>query len=123
LPFYHGCPNVYEYFPEESLITVDIGKPDEAIEIIQRAIRDSEYEKRVKGISEARRLVLEKYGIFAVVSKLVADLNSIATKSNNAKQGQILSRRAHRMANISNALSYAYEMLAIQIRHKINNFK
>jgi hypothetical protein len=123
LPFYHGCSNAFDYFPEESLIPVDIGKSDEAIEIIQRAIRDSEYEKRVKAISEARRLVLEKYGIFAVVSKLVAELHSITTESNNAKKGQILSRRAHRMASISNALSYARDMLAIQIRHKITNFK
>jgi hypothetical protein len=123
LPFYHGCSNAFDYFPEESLIPVDIGKSDEAIEIIQRAIRDSEYEKRVKAISEARRLVLEKYGIFSVVSKLVAELHSITTESNNAKKGQILSRRAHRMASISNALSYARDMLAIQIRHKITNFK
>ena len=121
LPFYHGCPNVFDYFPEESLIPVDIGKPDEAIEIIKRAVRDSEYEKRTKAIGEARRLVLEKYGIFSVVSKLIAELHTKTPESNNAKPDQILSRRAHRIASISNAVSYVRDMLAIRIRHKTIN--
>lgn len=123
LPLYHGCPNVFDYFPEESLIPIDIGKPDDAIEIIQRAVRDSEYEKRVKAISEARRLVLEKYGIFAVVSKLVSELHSKKTESNNANQGLILSRRAHRMNNISNMMTYLAEMFMNRIRHQSQKLK
>lgn len=71
LPFYFGCPNAADYFPEESFIPIDIFDPDGAYEIIQRAIRDNEYEKRLPHILEARRLVLEQYNIFAVLSRAI----------------------------------------------------
>ena len=47
LPFYFGCPNIADYFPEESYIPIEIGKFSESLETIQRAIRDKEYEKRL----------------------------------------------------------------------------
>lgn len=69
LPFYFGCPNAKDYFPAQSFIVIDIFDLDGAYDIIQQAIKNNEYEKRLPYILEARRLVMEQYNIFAVLSR------------------------------------------------------
>src|SRR6185436_3361227 len=44
-PIYYGCPNIYDYFPKNSLSVIDIEKPDEAIEKIKGIIRSNTYEE------------------------------------------------------------------------------
>ena len=36
-PIYYGCTNILDYFPEESLILIDINKPSDAISTIKKA--------------------------------------------------------------------------------------
>ena len=69
LPLYAGCPNVFDYFPKDSVIPIDINDPKSAAETIRRAIDENAYEKRLPAILEARKLVLEKYNLFAVISR------------------------------------------------------
>lgn len=71
LPFYHGAPNANEYFPQDSFIPINIHDFEGSLKIILRAIEDGEYEKRIESIKQARRLVIEEYHTFAVVSKIV----------------------------------------------------
>lgn len=83
LPFYYGCPNATEYFPAESFIPIDIDDIDRSYEIISRAIRDNEWQKRLEYILEARRRVLEEYNLFAVLSREIkaqhgSDLSPVA---------------------------------------------
>lgn len=84
LPFYFGCPNAKDYFPEQSFIAIDIFDVNGAHEIIQQAIKNNEYEKRLPYILEARRLVMEQYNIFAVLSREIAlRHNKSETKTTN----------------------------------------
>ena len=69
LPLYCGCPNVTDYFPADSVITIDIDDVDGTVRKIIEAIRNNEYDKRLSSIKEARRRVLEKYNFFAVISR------------------------------------------------------
>ena len=71
LPIYHGCTNVEDYFPEESLIRIDIGDFPSALRRIREAIANQEYEKRLPYIKQARRLVLEKHNLFAILAREV----------------------------------------------------
>jgi len=71
LPIYYGCPNINEYFPEESLIKIDIKKPAEAIKIINCAIKNGEWEKRRHLIEEARKKILNQYQFFNVLLDLL----------------------------------------------------
>ena len=91
LPFYYGCTNVFEYFPEESLITIDIDDPETAGETILRAIRDNEYEKRLPYIQQARELVMQEYNLFAVLSKFIGEHHDPAKDKLN--DHVLLSRR------------------------------
>lgn len=94
LPFYAGCSNAADYFPPDSFIAIDLYDFDASLAIIRQAIADNAYEKRLPSILEARRLVLEKYNLFAMLSNLIESLpgDSRVSRSNEI----IMSRRAIR---------------------------
>lgn len=64
LMFYIGAPNLDQYFPLDSFIPLNIKDPKGSAELIRSAIAAGEWEKRKNAILEARRLVLERYGLF-----------------------------------------------------------
>ena len=72
LPFYFGCTNAASYFPEESFIHIDIEDPQGAAETIRKALDSGEYERRLPGIVEARRKVIEEYNLANVFGDLIA---------------------------------------------------
>jgi hypothetical protein len=107
LPFYSGCPNAGDYFPPESFIPIDINDPEGAAEIMLRAIRDDEYFKRLPFILESRRLVLEKYNLFAVLSgEIEHRFDAAAAPSPGAR---ICSRRLLRKRNPAVAVQSFFE--------------
>lgn len=91
LPFYCGCPNAADYFPPESFIVLDIRNPVKAARLIREAIANGEYERRLPAILEARRLVLEKYNLFAVLSSIIEKCHDPSLTVNPGHE--ILSRR------------------------------
>jgi hypothetical protein len=108
LPFYYGCPNAADYFPEDSFIPIDIHDAEGSARRIQAAIRDGEYERRLPAIYEARRRVLENYGLFATVSRLVEE-NHTDVPSRIRENKTILSRRAWRKRHPAGAIAYIWE--------------
>ncbi|MFK7789306.1 MAG: glycosyltransferase family 10 [Phycisphaeraceae bacterium] len=96
LPFYFGAPNASDYFPAESFIPIDIRNTAEAIDQVRQAIADNEYEKRLPAIMEARRQTLEEQNMFAVLSKLIEQLD----KGDRGDSGKhLLNRRVQRRRN------------------------
>lgn len=55
VPIYCGCPNVYDYFPEDSLIRIDIHDFEGSLTKIKEIVsRPGEYERRLDAVIEAR---------------------------------------------------------------------
>ena len=73
LPVYWGCPNLQDYFPENSYRHVDIEKEDFTKEQIKFLLRDPE-EKELKALAEARELILNKYNFFPYISNILKDI-------------------------------------------------
>ena len=73
MPIYYGCTNIYDYFPKEAMIQVDITKPDEAIGIIKDTIQSDLYLRRRDAIAEARRLILDRYQFFPFMTALIEE--------------------------------------------------
>lgn len=69
-PIYYGCPNINDYFPNKSLLVVDIDDFDATVQTLEFAIASDLYSERRQHIIEARELVLTKYNIF----QLMADI-------------------------------------------------
>lgn len=64
IPFYYGCTNLEEYFPEESFIRINIDNPEIAVDQIKSAIKNNEWEKRLPALKTARELILNQYQFF-----------------------------------------------------------
>ena len=84
LPFYHGCPNINDYFPKDSCVPIDI-ESDSAMTVIEQALKSNLYDKRLEAISAARNLVLNDFNLFEVMA-------SIATRPASSLQRCTLRR-------------------------------
>lgn len=78
MPVYYGCTNLHDFFPENSYIGIDIFKPEEAFEIIEKAVKDKSWDKNKTAIKEARERILNKYQFFPFLEELVTKLKSEA---------------------------------------------
>ncbi len=117
LPFYHGCPNMSAYIPEESFIAVDIYKFGETCERIAKAIRDQEYTKRLPFIREARRRILKDYSTFGQLTRLIQDRHSPASLQDGTHR--LLSRHAWRRCHPILSLGSIFEKGAIQAWNRL----
>ena len=80
LPFYAGAPDLADDFPKESFIPIPMDDPARAAEIINKAIADGEYEKRLPAIREAKRLVLEKFNFWQQVIDIIEEAEATSPK-------------------------------------------
>ena len=115
LPFYYGCPNAADYFPEESFISIDIHDPAGALDIIRAAIANKEYEKRLPALIEARRRVMFEHNLFAVAAREIARLHQANAPVESG--AAILSRRAMRQSSPAVALRDFVGKLRGHLRH------
>ncbi|HLA58612.1 MAG TPA: glycosyltransferase family 10 [Puia sp.] len=73
LPFYWGAANLEDYFPSNSFIRIDVNNPKKALSIIQSAIKNREWEKRLGAIEKARNQILNEYQFFPYVAKMIKE--------------------------------------------------
>jgi len=71
LPFYYGCPDILNYFPNEAMVQIDIFKPHEAIEIIKNTLDSNQWEKSQDALRYSRELILDKYQFFPFMSNFM----------------------------------------------------
>jgi hypothetical protein len=75
-PIYYGCPNIYKYFPKNSLTTIDIYKTRASIKAIKKIITDNKYNESLKYIKTAKNLILNKYNLFPFICNIIKEKNS-----------------------------------------------
>jgi hypothetical protein len=83
IPFYYGCKNPEDYFPDESFVRIDINQPQESLEKINAFIAEDQWEKYVPALEEARKLVLHKYQIFPHLSNLISSHDDVKKEKKN----------------------------------------
>lgn len=72
VPIYCGCPNVYDYFPENSLVPINIEDYAGSLQKISKLINTpGEYERRLAAVIEARRRVTEQYNLASMLSHFI----------------------------------------------------
>ena len=113
LPFYYGAPNLTDYFPRASFIPIDIFDVEGSAKIIETAINNDEYSKRLTAIRQARDLILRKYNLFATLAEI------IETRHRDMRQrsGDVVLRGRHEFRR---TVSGQITSLAEKIRWKVN---
>ncbi len=115
IPIYCGCPNVYDYFPEESIIAIDIHDMEGSIATIKEIIaKEGEYERRFEALKEARRRVLEEYNLVAMVAQIVQNAQTVPFTPNQ----KIYSRRLMRMKHLPDLFRY----MGFRVKNFTKNF-
>jgi hypothetical protein len=72
-PIYHGCPNIFHYFPEGSARVVDIYNAREAIGSIRQLLNDGISKSEEAAMLAARDLVLGRYNFTNFITEIVED--------------------------------------------------
>jgi hypothetical protein len=80
-PFYYGCPNVRDYFPADSLTSIDILDPESAIEKIERAFIADLFGRHQQSLDLAKDLVVNQYNLFPLIANFVH--KHFASRRNN----------------------------------------
>lgn len=70
-PIYYGCPNIADYFPENSYQTIDIQNVKGSIEIIESLLESDRYRADAGLVKVARDLLLNKYNFFPMITEFV----------------------------------------------------
>lgn len=66
-PIYWGCPNLSEFFPEDSYHYIDIKNPDSLQDYINRPISKSDKDS----LLEAKNLIMYKYNLWAIIADII----------------------------------------------------
>lgn len=71
VPVYFGAPNIYDFFPRESIVWLPVTDSDNALEVIRSVISSDNWSLRLDAVKQARTLILQKYSLFAQISRIV----------------------------------------------------
>lgn len=95
VPLYWGAPNIYKYFPKESVVWLPIDNPPKAIEIIRELSEQDDYSSRISAIEEARWNILNRYSLWGAVRHQIA-VQGIEANPRERKKIRIHGRRVTR---------------------------
>lgn len=96
VPIYCGCPNVFDYFPKDSVIPIDIDDFEGALQTIRQALETpGEYERRLPAVIEARRRVIHEYNLPGMINRIITERGPAPCEPRHT----IYSRRLMRLRN------------------------
>jgi hypothetical protein len=72
VPVYLGAPNICEFLPEQAFISLPPDDPQLGAEIL-KMLSGEDYESRISALAVARRAILERYSMSAVVRHLTLE--------------------------------------------------
>lgn len=116
VPLYIGCPNISDYFPEDSYILLNIEDPEGASRVIS-TLTEEEYLRRLPAVQEAKRRVLFEYNLFAVLAEIIEEQNS-RTAELPSKKPEILSRRALIKRHPIAGFKHLYQKARLRLIHR-----
>ena len=117
LTFYAGDPALPEIFPPECVIPIPINDPPASLEIIRRAIRDNEYEKRLPALREARRLLITRYNIFHQIVQVIGQHETTHPEAPRNEPAEIYGRHRLRL-NPLNVVEEGLLLLKYRFLHR-----
>jgi hypothetical protein len=71
LCFYWGCPNVADYIDPRAFVQLDINDFEGSFQVVKKAIKDNLWEERLPFILKEKQKVLEFYGFFPTLERII----------------------------------------------------
>lgn len=79
-PFYYGCTNINQFFPNDAYSLIDVHNPAGAIQVIDKVIGENLALKNKKALEQAKYKVLNEENFFSLIIKHVQAMNPAAPK-------------------------------------------
>ena len=76
LCFYWGCPNLEEIIDPQCFIRLDLDDMQGSLEIIQAAIANDEWSRRLPAIREQKRKILEENHFFPIIENILHEAST-----------------------------------------------
>lgn len=114
-PFYYGCTNLSDYFPENSFQPIDIHNFDRTTAIIDSIIAKDTYEESKGILKECKDKVLGEYNFFNYVAALCDQLNPELSKE------RVTLQPCHTMQNWENMYNYTVKRNLFKWKLKLKN--
>jgi GR25 family glycosyltransferase involved in LPS biosynthesis len=73
LPFYWGCPNLEDYIDPRTFVRLPLEDPAQAASIMQNALLEDLWSKRIDIIRETKKKILTRLGFFPTLTKIIND--------------------------------------------------
>lgn len=80
-PFYNGAPNIFEFFPKESMSVISMDNVKVAAETIIRMLSEDVYSNKMEAIRKAKSLVLNEYNMISLIGNFVLEDYKIELKA------------------------------------------
>ena len=71
LPFYWGCPNLEDYIDPRAFIRLPLEDPEASRHIVEAAIANDEWSRRIEAIRREKRRILDELQFFPVLARIV----------------------------------------------------
>ena len=113
-PFYYGCTNLADYFPEESFLRIDIRQPEQAIALIDAAIAQKRFEQSASVLNTCKLKVLNEYNMFEYVVRLCDTLRPDAQKQ------QVTIQPCRSGLAFENFFNYTFKRNYFELRTKLH---
>ena len=75
MPIYWGCPNISDYFPDNSFRLIDI-KSENPLVYINEIINEPLTEVEIEALHKARVLILDEYNIWEIIHKKIKEIEN-----------------------------------------------
>jgi Glycosyltransferase family 10 (fucosyltransferase) C-term len=85
LPFYYGCPNLETIVNKESFIRIDIEDFEACIGIIEEAIKNDEFGKRIETLKNESKASLNRDNFFPFIVGILNNMDSVNSRKRKIK--------------------------------------
>ena len=75
-PIYFGCPNLEQYFPQNSFVRININRFASSVKIIDNAIEEEFDKKYRQPLQMARDLAMRKHNLFPMLIDIIKDIEA-----------------------------------------------
>jgi hypothetical protein len=103
IPIYYGCTNIHDYFPEGSILHIDINDFDGAVKKIKDAISGDYYEKNLDALMEARKLYINKYHFFPSLARYI--MNDVQIKEHRKPNPEFICLNPYKQSAARNIIN------------------
>lgn len=93
-PFYAGCSNVADYFPQDAFETINLDDPVAEAERMVKEMENGRWEAALPAIANARKKVLEEENIMILMANLALEVANRSTALRSSRPNYIWSERS-----------------------------